>query len=136
VVEQLLANGVRRVVVGHTPSGDCPALLRDGAFELVLADNSYGRLERGSQLVLTDEATQVRAVTKLDDGAEAKVDFTLTRDEASPLGLRDAETRQLVKARLADGAYLLFRALPDYVVEQVSASPDALGRRRLESPRV
>jgi hypothetical protein len=136
VVEALLANGVRRVVVGHTPSGDCPALLRDGSFELVLADNSYGRLEHGSQVLLTDEATQVRALTKLDDGAETKVDFTLARDDASPLGLRDAETRQLVKARLADGRYLLFRGLPNYVVEQVSASAEVLARQRLESPRV
>lgn len=135
VVEQLLANGVRRVVVGHTPSGDCPALLRDGSFELMLADNSYGRLERGSQVLLTDEATEVRAVTKLDDGAEAKVDFTLAREEPSPLGLRDAQTGQLVKARLADGAYLLFRGLPNYVVEQLSVPGDALARRALEAPR-
>ena len=94
------------------------------------------RLEHGSQVLLTDEATQVRALTKLDDGAETKVDFTLARDDASPLGLRDAETRQLVKARLADGRYLLFRGLPNYVVEQVSASAEVLARQRLESPRV
>lgn len=135
VVEQLLANGVRRVVVGHTPSGDCPALLRDGEFELVLADNSYGRLERGSQVWFTDDVTQVRAVTKLDDGAETPVEFTLSREASSPLGLRDVETGQLVKARLADGAYLLFRGLPNYVVEQRSASGKALARRTLEAPR-
>ncbi len=47
IVQRLRGEGISRVVVGHTPSGDCPAILRDGTFELVLADNSYSRSERG-----------------------------------------------------------------------------------------
>jgi hypothetical protein len=136
VVEQLLANGVRRVVVGHTPSGDCPAVVRDGEFELVLADNSYGRIESGSQVFVTDETTSVRARTQLDGATTAtEVRFTLGRGEASPLGLRDRQTGQLVKARLESGDYLLVRGLPAFQVEQLSAPPEAVARRTLINAR-
>lgn len=135
IVERLLAEGVRRVVVGHTPSGDCPAFLREGEFELVLADNSYGRLELGSQLFFTDDETHVHALTQLDDGRQAKVEFTAARDEESPLGLRDRDTGQLSKARLEGGDYLLFRGLPDFRVEQLAASAESLARRHLGPAR-
>lgn len=131
IVERLLVSGIRRVVVGHTPSGDCPAILRDGEFELVLADNSYGRIESGSQVFLTDDATHVRALTQLDGGEQAKVQFTFEQQEKSPLGLRDRDTGQLVKARLESGEYLLFRGLADFRVEQLAISAEALARRPL-----
>lgn len=135
VVEQLLSNGVRRLVVGHTPSGDCPAVLRDGEFELVLADNSYGRLERGSQLALTDTTTHVSAVTQLDGGENANVQFTSERYQPPPLGLRLKNTGRLVKARLESGEFLLFRGLAEYRVEQVAVSAATLGGERLSVAR-
>ena len=131
VVERLVANGIHRVVVGHTPSGDCPAILRDGAFELVLADNSYGRVERGSQVAFTDDTTHVRALTQLDGGREANVVFSVQREQASALGRRDRDTGQLVKARLESGDYLLFRGMAAYQVEQLASSPEVLSGRPL-----
>ena len=132
----LRASGVLRLVVGHTPSGDCPAVVRDGDFELVLADNSYGRVERGSQVFITEECTKVDATTELDDGTRAEVRYTSERaDRGSPLGKRDAITGQLVKALLASGDYLLFRGLPGYGVEQTTASADDLRQRALVAAR-
>ncbi|MFO0596617.1 MAG: hypothetical protein U0228_14975 [Myxococcaceae bacterium] len=135
IVERLLAEGIRRVVVGHTPSGDCPAVVRDGAFELVLADNSYGRVESGSMVLLSDEVTRVRGITQLDDGSQQAVAFESGRGEASPLGLRDRESGGLVKAQLANGEFLMFRGLPEYRVEQVAASRAALAARSLAVAR-
>lgn len=132
VIARLAASGIGRLVVGHTPSGDCPAVVRDGAFELVLADNSYGRIELGSQLALTDEELHVHATTELDGGSREIVHYTSARaDAASPLGRRDGETAQLVKARLASGDYLLFRGLPGHHVEQIAARADDVMRRSL-----
>ena len=135
IVARLLENGIRRVVVGHTPSGDCPAILRDGEFELVLADNSYGRLEHGSKVAFTDDVTHVTARTQLDGGREENVSFTVEREPVSPLGLRELETGRLVKARLESGDYLLFRALPKYQVEQLAASAERLASRTLVTAR-
>jgi hypothetical protein len=131
VVARLRGHGIRRVVVGHTPSGDCPAIVRDGEFELVLADNSYGRIEQGSQLAFTDDETHVCASTELDDGTRVTLRYTTTRADASPLGLRDRDTGQLVKARLPGDAYLLYRGLPARRVEQTALAAGELTRRPL-----
>jgi len=132
VVARLRGDGVDRIVVGHTPSGDCPAIVRDGDFELVLADNSYGRLERGSRVAVDDATTQVSGETVLDDGTRVAVRYQGLRSAVdTPLGLRDRGTGQLVKARLADGRYLLFRGLPRREVEQLAASVEDVSRREL-----
>lgn len=115
---KLRASGVERVVVGHTPSGDSPALVRDAGFELVLGDNSYGRIERGSRLLFDDTETTVQGVARLDDGSLAEIAFTSARDATSPLGRRDPATGQLVKAELPGDAFLVFRGLPGRTVEQ------------------
>ncbi len=126
VIARLRRDGVHRVVLGHTPSGESPAVLRDAAgFELVLADNSYGRIEFGSQLLLDDEP-RIAGVSVLDNGQQVDVLTQLgLENELSPLGLRDAAGR-LVKARLQNGDYLLFRAFSGYRVEQSASSASAL----------
>ncbi len=135
-IARLRAGEVGRLVVGHTPSGDCPAIVRDGDFELLLADNSYGRVEAGSQISLSDDHASVTGTTELDDGARRIVRFTSARrDLGSLVGRCDERTGQLVKARLEDGSYLLFRGLPGYRVEQTTAEETDLSRRLLESAR-
>jgi len=135
-IAKLRASGIERVVVGHTPSGDCPAILRDDGFELVMADNSYGRVERGSHLAFTDELTMVGAMTELDDGRRLHVAFASKRtDERTLLGLRDATTKQLVKAQLPANAYLLFRGLPERKVEQVAGDADEIETHDFELAR-
>ncbi len=135
VVRRLRAAGIDRVVVGHTPSGDCPAVARaDDGFELVLADNSYGRVERDALVVVEpDGALRVRGSTVLDDGAARRVDYGLSPGASSPVGRRDADGR-LVKARLEGGDYLLFRSRGPGQVEQVAAAGADLAGRPLAAP--
>jgi hypothetical protein len=126
VVARLRAAGISRLVLGHTPSGDCPALLRAPGFTLVLADNAYGRVEPGSQVRIDPDGTiHVRGETLLDSGERVLVRSTLAPDDDSPLGLRDASGR-LVKARLERGGYLLFRPLRGLgEVEQLASAPSS-----------
>jgi hypothetical protein len=125
----LSAEGVHRVVVGHTPTGDCPTLMRDDAgFELVLGDNSYGRLEGGAQILLDDGALEVRGSTQLDDGRRVEVGFALERGDRDSLLGRALPSGRIVKARLAGGDYHLFRGLPDRKVEQLAASEEEVRR--------
>jgi hypothetical protein len=135
VIAKLRASGIERLVVGHTPSGDCPAIVRDDGFELVLGDNSYGRIELGSQLAFTDDATTVHGVTELDDGTHVRVAYTTERKDPSPLGRRDGQTGQLVKAMLDDDGYLLFRGLEGHRVEQVVIGGAELAARTLVTAR-
>ena len=134
VVERLRGEGIDRVVLGHTPSGDSPALLRDGAgFELLLADNSHGRIEPGSQVFL-DEDPRILGASVLDNGERVEIATKLTGEGAEdPLGLCDAQGR-LVKGRLERGDYLVFRSLSGYRIEQ-SAVPASAIEGPLRVPR-
>jgi hypothetical protein len=131
----LRQGAVRRVVVGHTPSGDCPAIVRADDLELVLADNAYGRLERGSQVAIESERLHIHARTRLDDGTERTIRSTTSLTDHGPLGLRDAITGQLVKSRLEGGDYLMFRAFANNAVEQKAASESDVDARPLEPAR-
>lgn len=136
VIASLRADGVRRVVVGHTPSGDCPAILRDGlGFELVLADNSYGRVERGARVTIDGAVLRIEGVTTLDSGEEAGVLSVLDADAPVVLGQRDPASRRLVKGQLARGGFLGFRAKDGYEVEQVALTDDDLAGLALIPPR-
>jgi hypothetical protein len=134
VVRALERAGIARVVVGHTPSGDCPSLLRHDGFELVMADNSYGRHERGAQVLLDGRRTEIRGETVLDGGEREPIAVALELDEPTPIGSRDASDGRLVKSRLLRGDYLTFRALEQFRVEQRAEPPEALAARRLEPP--
>jgi hypothetical protein len=127
VVAQLLAEGVRRVVVGHTPVGDVPAVLRSGAFTLVMADNSYGRLEAASRVSIGTEVIRFEGRCRLDDGRELNVSAELG-DAPSVVGTVTSEGR-LVEAPVDDG-YLTFRALPERRVEQQVVRPGPLSAPR------
>jgi hypothetical protein len=136
LIETLARSGIHRVVVGHTPSGDCPSLLREEAFELICADNSYGRVEGASRLFLRDDSVYVEGRVELDDGRLEQIRFQLARGDTSvPIGRQLLDTGQLVKGPLESGDWLLFRALPQFRVEQISEAPRALAGRGLGAAR-
>jgi hypothetical protein len=134
VLDRLRRAGVARLLLGHTPSGDVPALLRDEGFTMVMADNSYGRVELGSRVHVTGARVRVRGDTVLDDGTHRVVSYDDDPSDTA-LGRRDAETGALLKARFEDGDYLAFRGLPDNKVEQQVVTASSLRARTLVTPR-
>jgi hypothetical protein len=121
VVDALLRAGIRRVVVGHTPSGDTPSIVRTTEtpvpFEAIIADNSRSRVTTGSRLRLRDHSLLIEARCVLDDGAPRTVQLELAADDrTTPLGKRIRDGA-IVKAPLADG-WLVFKYLPGYEVTQ------------------
>ncbi|QSQ26675.1 metallophosphoesterase [Pyxidicoccus parkwayensis] len=136
LIDRLTRAGIHRLVVGHTPSGDCPSLLRDDSFELVLADNSYGRVEGASRVLLGDDRVQIEGEVKLDDGRMERLRFEhALGDTSSPIGRQLLDTGQLVKGPLQSGEWLLFRALPEFKVEQLAVDPSTLTGRALGPAR-
>lgn len=130
--------GIRRLLVGHTPMGDVPTIVRtghddDAPFEMVMADNSYSRRERGSFVYCEPHgALVVRGRARLDDGSDVDVHGELRRDDgATPLGQHDAATGEIVKGRLADGRWHLFRHIANRQVEQRAITDDELATRRV-----
>lgn len=136
LVETLRRDGVERVVVGHTPSGDSPSVLTDEGFQLVFADNSYGRVERGSRVFVEGPSLRVDGEVVLDGGTESRVSCSLTGFASTgPVGLRDAVTGRLVKGYLSTGELLLFRFLGGYALEQRAFSPEQVAAMDLRVPR-
>ena len=136
LISTLADAGIHRLVVGHTPSGDCPSLLREGGFELILGDNSYGRVKGASRLFFRDDSVFVEGDVVLDDGRKDRLRFQLVLgDESLPIGRQLIDTGQLVKGPLVSGDWLLFRALKGFQVEQVAVARGSLEGRPLSSPR-
>ncbi|MFO0611990.1 MAG: metallophosphoesterase [Polyangiaceae bacterium] len=133
IVERLAASGVRRVVVGHTPAGDCPAIVRDQGFEMIAADTSYAQLETGASVLVEGNRTEVRGRTLVEETAE-DVHYAGHIDEAPPIGW-STEDGALVKSRLARGDYLLFKALPGYRSETTAVDAATLRRSNLRRAR-
>jgi hypothetical protein len=131
VVAALVRAGIDRLVVGHTPMGDVPAVLRAEGFTLLQADTSYGRLEWGARIWLDDEHLGWSGRCRLDDGTERDVSAVVD-DGGGAIGQVTSDGH-LVKAQVDEG-WLLFRALPDRRVAQrvaraggVVSSPRPLG---------
>ena len=136
VIGALAASGVRRLVVGHTPTGDTPSILRDERFEFVVADNSYSPVEAGSKLFLRDDELRAEGLTRVEGGAPEEVRCRLTRNElGSPVGKRVASSGHLVKGELSSGDFLLYRSLGNYQVDQRVASARELRASSLVPPR-
>jgi len=133
--DRLARAGISRLLVGHTPVGDAPAILRAADFEVVMADNSYGRLERGTSVVVEEDRVTVDAYAKLDDGTEERIACDVRRsDRESPIGKRDPITGHLVKGKLEGGRWHLHRPLGDLRVEQVAITDETLATRKLVEP--
>jgi hypothetical protein len=137
VRERLAANNIKRVILGHTPSGDSPSLLRASNIELIMADNSYGRVNVGSRVFVEGGQCQIQASAKLDSGEEVSLACTTEVSlPAEPIGYRTRTSDYLVKGMLTDGSYLLFKALDGYRVEQTRMSPQKLAQQSLIEPEV
>ena len=126
----LKQRGVTRVVVGHTPCGDVPAVLRSETegVEIVIADNSRGRLDIGTVVSIdpVDDVLGVDTRTRLDDDTEVEVRYRLPRAERSAIGGVTDDGR-LIKAVLKDDIALLFRADESFVMRQTAAPLSSLG---------
>src|SRR5262249_24823104 len=134
VIERLRAADLDRVVVGHTPNGDSPSLLRGDGFEMLLADNSYARHGAASRVVLREDGRDAEGQVGLGGApAPEPVAFSVRRGDGSPIGLR-TPTGHLVKGRLGAGAYVLFRYVREYVFEQVAIAPEELSVQGLAIP--
>ena len=132
-MRKLVDVGLRRLVLGHTPCGDTPSVLRAESFELVIADNSRGRVETGSSVTIEGSSLSIRGRIALDSGELHALSLdTRTEDASGVVGRRDRATGRLVKGRLDDGRYATYRGLPGYVLEQLAIDAGALEASELE----
>lgn len=95
-IRWMLGAGIRRLVIGHTPSGDLPVILRtpDDAFEVVVADTSRSAAPETPALISLEGADldTVNVQGQLQHGgAFTQVSLTARLGQATALGKRTAD---------------------------------------------
>lgn len=133
VVDHLRAEGVARLVLGHTPSGDTPSIVRSADFELVVADNSRSRVESGASVIVAGDQLHIQGSTRLDDGTMSELHAETSLSSFTRTGLRDA-SGALLKGELEDGRVVLYRGLPEYRVEQRAIEAESVDDHALVEP--
>lgn len=116
--------GVLRIVVGHTPIGDVPCVLRseDGALEVVWADCSRGRDHESPAVEMRDEVLAMRGHAVLDDGARVHHAARLERRRDPHPIARTLATGHTVRSRVDDGRYFVSRLFEGFRNEQLALS--------------
>lgn len=121
----MLASGVRRLVIGHTPSGDLPVILRtpDDAFEVVVADTSRSTAPETPALISLEGAdlgtVSVQGQLTLQ-GQVTPVAFQAHLGQATPVGKRTASgalviapaSEGLVTYQLQPGWKVVYEVIP------------------------
>lgn len=135
-VRQKLTEGrISRVVVGHTPIGDVPCVLRHvareraSALEVVWADCSRGRDHESPRISLSDALLTIDGHAVLDSGERVHHRAELdARTDPEPLA-RTLATGHTVRSRLDDGRYFVSRLFEGFRNEQLALSEDDVRQR-------
>lgn len=138
IIAELLGQGIDRIVIGHTPTGDYPLILRteDERFEVVSADNSFTKNEAFAALVHFKgdgmRRTVVRGMFTIGGEAlEAHSDIIL--GQATPIGKRTSSGGFLLGRLVRDPGSLIsfqygknFRIVAELVQEKDQSAAKAL----------
>lgn len=133
VREALRAEGIERIVLGHTPSGDVPSFVRsDDGFEVICADNSYGFRERAATVLrISDDEVRVDGWHRDGTFRGRPVQFAAKWNDGSPLGRYDAQGRLIVAV---EGQEALLYRMANFQVSYDRVPVDALGSLRVGEP--
>lgn len=140
LVELLNRSGIRRVIVGHTPHGNCPTVIHskgtDGVVEVIMADTSYSDMSakdnRGqavSEVTVDSTGNEVHVHGVIQTGEQ--IEYCLKLDgEGDPFvgaEVMHDEKEWFVKAKFeARDDYLISRVWDGYKVDYATIPANAL----------
>ena len=104
LIESLKKQGVRRIAVGHTPTGEIPLVMVEDGFEIVMADQSFNSSGNSGAIAITDHG--VRMTSVLPGMGAVHVDTAKGIPEHVGQLL---STGELVAGQLASGEIMLFK---------------------------
>lgn len=105
LIGRLKGNGVYRIIVGHTPTGDHPIIVKESGIEIILADNSYSDLT-SSRVLLTGKKAHITSYTA--DGTKVLA-RTNALDMRNPVGLKTVSGWRVLGLKENDGHYYLMK---------------------------
>ncbi|MDB5037524.1 MAG: hypothetical protein JWQ35_1052 [Bacteriovoracaceae bacterium] len=128
IIETMKDQGIRRILVGHTPSGDIPTILRwFNEFEVIIGDNSGRQDSEAASTLIADDDVHFSAITM--NGQNLK--YSLKNSPEVGLKTRDGF---LIKAITPEKEAILFKVLPGFVVQEFSKPLHELDLQSLHPP--
>ncbi len=129
VIEVLMKLGIHRLVVGHSPIGSVPFVLRaKNGFEMVWADNSYSATEtHAARVLLSGDGLVDMRVDYRIDGLEADLAARIETKlgENSVIG-RMLPSGEIVLGIRADGKLLLGKVVRGFKIEYRTVLPSEI----------
>jgi len=123
VIAALKALGIQRLVLGHTPTGQVPHILRSEGFEVVTADNSYAANERfGPRVTIKGAKGEILAIEATylhPNGTTEPIHYSTELGRETPLG-----------KRMADGSLIVAPVKEGYMTSKWRKIGDEEVRRR------
>lgn len=116
----LKMNGKSTVVLGHSPAGNIPTLLRGKEILYVMADTSYS--PNGEKAKITIDGDKIAVNGFLDNGTPVEY-TTSVKDHTSPLGLKH-DSGELVVGKTNKGELVLFKYIGFEKHERVVSEND------------
>lgn len=105
LVGRLKDNGIYRIIVGHTPTGDHPIIVKESGLEIILADNSYSDLT-SSRVLLRGKKSHI--ISYMQDGTKVMA-RTNAYNMRNPIGLRTVSGWRVLGLKEDDGHYYLMK---------------------------
>lgn len=93
LIKKLQSAGIHRIIVGHTPTGDFPIILRKPNFEVVLADSSFSSTDNASKIIIQGEDVYIETETK--DGGNLIVNSNVN-DTMNPIGMKTRDGHRII----------------------------------------
>ncbi|MFL5321223.1 MAG: metallophosphoesterase [Myxococcaceae bacterium] len=134
VRERLRGDGIHRIVVGHTPNGDSPSILRAPDFEQIIADTSHAKVPEGPRLLIEERRSRSDGFTLLEGEGRERVSFDLELGDDSPIGKRLKANGALIKGALDSGDFVTFWYEPKFQAVNRRLRASELKRDELAVP--
>lgn len=93
LIKKLQTHGVYRVIVGHTPTGDYPILVKKPNFEIILTDSSFSSMNKASNILI--HGKDVISETETPDGKSVILKSNID-DTLNPLGMKTRDGFRII----------------------------------------
>jgi len=92
-IKKLRTQGISRIVVGHTPTGDFPIIVRKPNFELLLTDSSFSSIDKASKVTIRGTSVSVESSTPT--GRKLIIESNV-EDLNNPLGMKTTDGYRII----------------------------------------
>ncbi len=93
LIQKLRRYGIYRVIVGHTPTGDYPIIVRKPNFEVLLTDSSFSSVNKASKITI--KGKDVLVETEISKSRDLIIKSNI-EEVMNPLGMKTSDGYRVI----------------------------------------